>query len=244
LKNKDLNYKIRIDMKVVILAVSKKLSGYCVAGKEIRDDGSVGPWVRPITRHREHGVVWLNDMKYPDGSLPQLLDIAEIPLEEGVGAGPVYQTENRWCPSQPRWTRLDKIDRTDVRKIASFEDRPANLWLTPSNLRSDRIPFEYASTKLKSSLLFVRAENLNVSKETDFGGQNDALRVSFGYGGGRYCLKWTVKSRLKAEAIRMFGATDQITSHPHTWVCISLGEPFGGQVYRLAAAVIGPGFPV
>jgi hypothetical protein len=106
------------------------------------------------------------------------------------------------------------------------------------------MPLDYASTNLKSSLLFVRAQNLNVSKETDFRGQGTALRVSFGYEGGRYCLKWTVHSRLKVEAISMFGAGDQIASNLPTWVCVSLGEPFKGEVYRLGAAVIGPDFPV
>jgi hypothetical protein len=106
------------------------------------------------------------------------------------------------------------------------------------------MPLECASANLKSSLLFVRAENLNVSKETDFRRQGIALGVSFGYGGGRYCLKWTVQSRLKAEAIDMLDTADLFTSNLPTWVCLSLGEPFGGQVYRLAAAVIGPDFPV
>jgi len=231
-------------MKVAILAISRKLNGYCVAGKEIRPDGTFGAWIRPVTRHRENNVIWTNDMTYVDGSLPQLLDIAEIPLVEGLAAGPVYQTENRWCARQPQWTRTGKIDRADVVRLAAAEDRPANLWLTPSNLRSDRMPLDFASANLKSSLLFVRAQNLNVSQEIDFRGQGTALRVSFGYEGGRYSLKWTVQSRLKAEAISILEKTGQITSNLPNWVCVSLGEPFRGEVYRLGAAIIGPGFPV
>ena len=64
-------------MKVAILAISRKLNGYCVAGKEIRPDGTFGAWIRPVTHHRENNVIWTNDMTYVDGSLPQLLDIAE-----------------------------------------------------------------------------------------------------------------------------------------------------------------------
>lgn len=217
-----------------------------MAGKELRPDGTPGAWVRPVTRHRENNVIWTNDMTYADGSLPQLLDIAEIPLEAGPAAGPVYQTENRWCPKQPRWTRAGKIERTDTARIAAMEDKPTNIWLpqTP-NLQSDRMPLAQAKANFTSSLLFVRAENPAVSKETNFGGQGIALRVHFGYGGGRYRLKWTVQSRLKAAAISMFDETAQpVTSDQPTWVCVSLGEPFNDHVYRLAAAVIGPDFPV
>jgi len=184
-------------------------------------------------------------MTYTDGSLPQLLDIAEIPLEAGPAAGPVYQTENRWCSNQPPWTRAGKIERTDTARIAAMEDKPINIWLPPTpNLQSDRLPLAQANGSFKSSLLLVRAENLTVSKETDFNGRT-AMRVSFGYRGGRYRLKWTVQSRLKAAAVSMFNETAQtVTSDQPTWVCVSLGEPFNDHVYRLAAAVIGPDFPV
>jgi len=233
-------------MKVVILAISKKLNGYCVAGKEVRPDGTFGGWVRPVTRHRENNVIWNNDMTYVDGSLAQLLDIAEIPLEAGPDAGPVYQTENRWCPNHPRWVRAGNIERADTARIAAMEDKPANLWLPPTpNLQSDRLPLAQANENFNSSLLFVRAENLRLSKETNYGGRGIALRVAFGYKGGRYRLKWTVQSRLKEAAISMFDeAAQPITSDQPTWVCVSLGEPFHDHVYRLAAAVIGPDFPV
>jgi len=232
-------------MKIVILAISKKLNGYCVAGKEIRRDGSAGHWVRPITRHREHGVVWLNDMKYPDGSLPRLLDIVEIPMEPGRADGPAYQTENRWALQQS-WTKVGAIEKGQVDRIAKLEDTPEHLWVAPvADQRNDRIPLLIAEGQVTSSLLLVRAAGLSAFQEPGFNGRGINLRVSFRYFAGSFRLKWTIQGRLRDESLALlppFG--EAMVSDQPAWVCVSLGEPYRGDAYRLAAAVIGPDFPV
>jgi len=76
--------------KLLCLANSRKMSGRCVAGKEV-SGSSFGAWIRPVSA-RQHQEISVSDRRYKDGHTVSLLDIVSIPL---LAAQPgTYQSEN------------------------------------------------------------------------------------------------------------------------------------------------------
>ena len=76
--------------RLVCLANSRKLSGRCVAGKELIQ-GVVGGWIRPVS-DRPKEEVSKDERQYEDGSDPRVLDLIDIPLREPRPKS--YQSEN------------------------------------------------------------------------------------------------------------------------------------------------------
>ena len=76
--------------KLVILAESAKYNNFCVAGIDI----DTGEWIRPISEKTElEEAVPLDDLKYPDGSRVELLDVVEIKFSDRSANNPI-QPEN------------------------------------------------------------------------------------------------------------------------------------------------------
>ena len=87
--------------RILCLANSRKLSGRCVAGVEIADDG-FGDWVRPVSARATHEVSE-TEREYHDGSDPALLDIIDVPL---IAHSPyAFQTENWLLDPALYWDR-------------------------------------------------------------------------------------------------------------------------------------------
>ena len=64
--------------RILCLANSKKLSGRCVAGREVLDAGP-GSWIRPVSVRLSEEVSE-DERQYQDGSDPRVLDIIDVPL--------------------------------------------------------------------------------------------------------------------------------------------------------------------
>ena len=60
---------------LVLLAVTRMLSGVCIGG--VAPDG--GPWVRPV---KAFGCPQLGDIRYADGTLMQPFDVVALSLLE------------------------------------------------------------------------------------------------------------------------------------------------------------------
>ncbi|HOP79296.1 MAG TPA: hypothetical protein PLZ21_01895 [Armatimonadota bacterium] len=58
---------------VVLLAVTKMLSGFCIGGISL----STGKWVRPV---KEHGTILLGDIRYQDGTVMRPFDVVRFEL--------------------------------------------------------------------------------------------------------------------------------------------------------------------
>ena len=85
--------------RIICLANSRKYSGWCIAGKEF-SDGHVGRWIRPVSGETT-GELTLSDITLPNGRVPGLLDVIEVPLREGCPH--TYQTENHEV-ADGRWS--------------------------------------------------------------------------------------------------------------------------------------------
>jgi hypothetical protein len=63
---------------IICLANSRKMSGRCLAGREI-DGEKIDAWIRPVSA-REHEEISEGDRRYKDGHTTNLLDIVTIPM--------------------------------------------------------------------------------------------------------------------------------------------------------------------
>src|SRR6266849_9791111 len=86
---------------ILCLADSRKTSGHCVAGREI-DGNRIGGWIRPVSS-REHEEISVQDRRYEDGHLPNLLDIISIPMLQPKPC--TYQSENHLIADNYYWEK-------------------------------------------------------------------------------------------------------------------------------------------
>ena len=169
--------------RLVCLANSRKLSGLCIAGKEIRGSG-YGNWVRPVSA-RNTEEVSEEERQYEDGSDPTVPDIVDIPL---LRSNPKdYQQENWLLDPDYYWT---KAGRKNWDELAQVLDPIEPLWVDGSstyNGRNDRIPLAQATT-LASSLRFIHVDDLIISvfrPGEDFGNLKRRVQGRFVHGGTR-----------------------------------------------------------
>src|SRR5687768_5938409 len=126
----------RIVKTMVCLANSRKLSGRCVAGKEL-NEGSPGEWIRPVS-DRPHQEVSEYERHYQDGKDPRVLDIINTPLKRHQPA--TYQSENWLLDPDHYWARAGSVSWNDLFELI---DTPRLLWIngfSTSNGSNDRIP--------------------------------------------------------------------------------------------------------
>lgn len=151
---------------IVCLANSRKMSGRCVAGKEIDVQGRLGPWIRPISG-RETQEVSEEERWFENGKDPKLLDIIRIEMIEPKPHA--HQSENHLIDSRYYWVREGKLDWRDIQ---SAIDHVETLWTNgyhSYNGENDRIP-EDRVTALGGSLLLVKPENLVITVGVEGGG--------------------------------------------------------------------------
>ncbi len=95
--------------EIVILAVTKMLSGFCIGGISLAS----GKWVRPV---KERGTILLGDIKYADGSFMRPFDV--VSFELGAHRPKPPHIEDWTCDfvhERPRC--LGHFDETERRKF-------------------------------------------------------------------------------------------------------------------------------
>ena len=145
-----------VTKRIVCLANSRKLSGRCIAGKEIQEDGRGGDWIRPVSA-RDSQEVSEEERQYEDGSDPRVLDVIDVPV---LNAQPEdYQQENWLLDPKYYW---QKIRSVTTNELAQFIDPVAPLWInqrSSANGMNDRIPIR-DSRLLDHSLRLIKVDML------------------------------------------------------------------------------------
>src|SRR5882724_1624888 len=124
--------------RIVCLANSRKLSGRCLAGKEL----SGGGWIRPVSA-REHEEVSEDERQYEDGSDPRVLDIIDVPLLDARPKG--HQQENWLLDPAFYWVKVDRAGWSELQRLV---DPAAPLWIDGHSTYSglnDKVPLSLAS---------------------------------------------------------------------------------------------------
>lgn len=215
--------------RILCLANSRKMSGRCVAGREAVGNGW-GAWIRPISA-REHEEVSEEERRYESGADPRVGEVIDLPLLEARLR--TYQQENHLLDHTHYWVKVRASSWEDVR--AALDPAPTALWENGHgtyNGVNDHVPLQRAET-FDRSLYLVEPENFQVVVQVEVGGKRK-LRGDFVLRGQPYRLIITdpvVERRYLAGANGSFALDGSL-------LCVSLGEPFGGNAYKLVAAVI------
>lgn len=222
--------------KIIVLANSRKISGRCVAGKEIVGSG-FGGWIRPVSL-RPAGELSEADRQFQDGADPKLLDIVEIPMTKHLPHG--FQTENHAIDDQFHWSLQRKCTPADLK--AALDTTATKLWdnTSPSTANGlhDRVTDAIAAN-LQGSLLLIEVAKLTISVAIEGAYFNNAkrkVRGSFSYKNTSYILTIT-DPVIEREYLKK--ADGQYDAGP-VMLCISLGDSFQGYAYKLIAGVIFP----
>lgn len=212
--------------RIVCLANSRKLSGYCVAGKELAS----GRWVRPVSARATEEVSNI-ERAYEGGGVPQVLDIIDVPVIEAKPNG--HQQENWLLDSQRRWKKVGRMQLAELPKIV---DPIRPLWInsesTAKNLY-DQISIAEAAT-LKTSLRLIEIENLTLSVFTYYNRRR--VQGRFKYNRAEYWL-WVTDPVYEGPYAKKKDGDYPIGS---CWLTISLTEPFVERdaCYKVIAAII------
>jgi hypothetical protein len=218
--------------RILCLANSRKLSGRCVAGREIIN-GQPGAWIRPISA-REHQEVSEHERQYEDGSDPNVLDVIDVPLTE---PRPHHFQQENWL-LDPNFYWL-KVERCNWAGLQGFLDPADTLWINHQNSYNglnDRVVLDQAE-KLRSSLRLIRVDRLVVKvfrPGESFNNPKRRVQGQFAHAGVQHWL-WITDPIYER---RYLAQPDGMHNLGESCLTISLGEPHEGFCYKLIAAII------
>lgn len=223
--------------RILCLANSRKLSGRCVAGREVLDAGR-GSWIRPVsTRSTEE--VSEDERQYRDGNDPRVLDIIDVPL---IRHQPhACQTENWLLDPDYYWTKVGRVGWAELQR---YVENPATLWANTRstfNGSNDEI-LQADADALPNSLALIRVSALELrvfAPGAAFGNPSRRVLATFRHHGVQYAL-WVTDPLMERD---YEARADGTYTLGECCLCVSLGEPMqkrNGEScrYKLVAAVI------
>ena len=223
--------------KIICFANSRKPpEGSCVAGKEI-DNGHTTKWVRPISSRVGHAVSD-EERGYQNGTLAELLDIVEIPLDAARVQG--HQVENHLLNAGYYWKKHGTATWDQV--VAAVDVPNAAFWANSHSTYhglNDKVSGADA-VHLKCSLQLLRLNDLliRVKVEAGYAGNPDRRRVRaiFTVMGERYWLSVTdpiAEEHYLTQPEGDYPLGDAVA-------CISMVEVWNGFAFRVVASIITP----
>lgn len=220
---------------IVCLANSRKLSGRCLAGREV-SGGSFGSWIRPVSA-RSTEEVSEQERAYQNGSDPRVLDVVDVPLIEPKPK--TFQSENWLLDPDRYWV---KRGRLAYDQLLSAVDAPPTLWVNgfkTYNGMNDRVP-ESEADKLATSLYLLRLDSIVFdvfAPGAALGNPKRRVRAAFTHEGHQYAL-WVTDPTIEREYL---AKDDGRYREGSCLITVSLGERDKGFCYKLVAAVIRQG---
>lgn len=218
--------------RIICLAYSTKLQHICVAGREIRKDGTLGPWIRPVGLEAE-GALSVGETMYPTGRTPKLLDIIDIEFLQPKPSS--CQRENHQINSRVRWRKVGTFPKA---RLAELVETPSTLWDNSDSSGSgvhDRVP-ERLAQHLASSLALIQPRKLAIQVYDNAYGKRK-IRAVFHHHGVAYNIGITDPDISAAYRHRVGHHTIPDGQY---YLCVSLGAilPSDQCRYKLAAAFV------
>jgi hypothetical protein len=218
--------------RIVCLANSRKLSGRCIAGRELVDSEPAG-WIRPVSA-REHEEVAEREREYQNGEDPTVLDVIDVPVLEPRPRA--FQSENWLLDPNYYWSKVRRFHPSD---LSDFVDNAGPLWLNVGSTvagRNDEIPVDLANG-LTSSLTLARVPEVRISVFSPGAASGDSKRrvqARFALGGEDYWL-WVTDPVYERRYLAQENGDYELGP---SYLTLSLGEPYRGYVYKLVAAIV------
>lgn len=219
--------------RIVCLANSRKLSGRCIAGRELINDFP-GDWIRPIST-RMHPEISEHKCRYEDGSDLRLLDIVDIPLQRHQPWD--HQQENWLLDPKYCWKKVDEYSWNDLQQLSETEGA---LWQKGCSTRTgsnDRIPLDLAKDET-SSLKLIHIDKLSLrvfAPGKYYGNSKRRVQGKFHFGNNYYAL-WITDPDIGETYLKR---EDGNYNLGECYLTISLGGPNDDSYcYKLIAAVM------
>ena len=217
-----------ITKRIVCLANSRKLSGRCVAGRELIR-GRPRAWIRPVS-DRPNEAVSMCERQYADSGDPRVLDIIDISLHEPRPKG--HQQENWLLDSDLYWAKVAQYPWSSMDQLV---DKSDTLWCngySTRNGKNDRIPINLVATET-GSLKLIYANSLQIKVFCYYNKRR--VQAQFRYADEDYEI-WVTDPIIEQEYLMREDGNYRLRN---IYLTISLGEPNEDNFcYKLVAAVI------
>ena len=236
---------------IVVLAISKKPGGRCLAGKELVRNGDawkIGSWIRPVMTENS-GAVPESQMSFALARLPRLLEIIEIPLAKPA---PLPDQPENWLIEMPvqavSWKSRGLFAWKD---IARLTDQPDGLWNDQTHAR--RVNSGYVRRMQKPASLYLikpeRFQSIKVwtaSSQFEPTGVKRQRRAVLAYAGATH--EFAIDDTdFENRYYPIFPGLNEPPIYPQlqnpdeTIVCVSLAlEHVDHYHYKIAAAFLEP----
>ncbi len=219
-----------MDKTIILLACSRKMSNFCVAGI----DSDTGHWVRIVSEDSSiQHAIRLEDMSYENGSMPQMFDIIRIQCKHHSPT--YYQPENWVFDNHYYWQKVGCSNITSVLKMHSV-DTPTYIFYDSSwKVEADYI--SQVSSDHKHSLTLIRPNNLKVCVESRSNRLNQkSMYAQFNYNGNYYnYIKITDPI---FEDIYSGFENGTYTINGHALLVLSLADIYKNYHYKLVATIL------
>jgi hypothetical protein len=203
---------------IIILAVSRKNNGFCVAGKDV----NTNQWVRLVSSVNG-GPLYCNQIAFQalNGGISNgpLFKILNIQLGQHVPL--VYQPEN-YLLSGIQWQEAN----LNIQNTNFSYDVPLDIW--GNSDRIDQGLIQNRNIIISQSLYFIKGVNINLYY-TNFEGKL-RRRISFDYNNLHYDLAATMNNRI-------FDDIQHGNTQHNNYLTLSLGEAWNGDHYKLVAGI-------
>ena len=228
--------------RMLVLANSyKNIPGRCVAGREIAPDGTLGPWLRPISAHGG-GELLADDCSLDGGGSLALLDIVDVPLTHHLADE--THPEDWQLAAGVQWQRLDAFPHA---RLATLEEPPADLWLQPG-APTDRVSREHLLARMpRRSIMIIRPSDLRYelsnAPSPAPGEAKRQRRACFNYRSVEYALSITDPDFIHRNQHPFPRAGDAPAVHrpacgDNCLLCVSVTPLIDGWHHKVVAAVI------
>lgn len=214
-------------IRMLCLANSRKSGGRCVAGIDL----NTGEWVRPVRDNG--GALTIRDISYEDGTIPQVLDIIDVPV---LARQPLYyQPENWVIDPEIYWEKFGKCPvnlLTDF--FNSYSEKKPYIFAGSSDRLSE---YEVKSMSVQHSLILIKVTDVCLEKRWPVVGSYPQLRAKFLHNTIFYDLAVTdvlLEEKFKGRAVDI----GEYNYKGNFILTISLGEPFKGEHYKLVVSVL------
>ena len=215
--------------KFICLAKSVKYGGFCIAGKEVLPNGTIGGWLRPV--HSVNSSIPIDDCNF---------DIGDFVSVEVIGRHHhPTQPENYVLDINSNWKKEKILDNLNLNLLV---DTPTSIWnsghsCSSKNGINDRIN-ENIAIHNKNSLLFLFLPKAIVWKKDQSTETKKSIkiRLNFIYNRLKYSLVITDPKLTERFWDNLpLGGYETLYN---IYVTISLGEPRNGYCYKLIAGHI------